>query len=373
MKIKNLIFTGLALTFSFLVYSAEDLSLSYGYHIRENGKGFRQDDVRHWRQEDTVKCVKENNGNLFISLFDGHGGDAISMFLKDNFYKYCTQTHFSTNYTNTQQRLQAAYKQADRNTPTRMEEDFDMNGATGSTALVGIFEKTCYGSYEFTMGWLGDSRAVVEDGGQVSFQTEDHTPTNPKEMKRIKNIPGYENEISTDQETETTRVCGVEVTRALGNKEIRKDIIIPDPQIEQMTLTLENKFVIFASDGIWHTIPSEEAIQIVAEAMTKSQEQLDNEYTDEPRITWGQLKGESDLIQEDGNGFLKRVARALAAKAVEKGSTDNISVVIVRLDKAHQSWWASQSPLIKNIMKFSVVLGLIVLGTYLCNKVYGKQ
>jgi len=264
-----------------------------------------------------------------------------------------------------------------------------------------ILKKTSYESYEFTVAWLGDSRAVVQDklNNTVLFETIDHTPGNENEKQRIINEGGAD---ALSVFENIPKVDGLAVSRAFGNRELNRKLIIQKPDIEQLTLTSEEGFVIFASDGIWSKISSEEAITIVTDAMKKSQQELDNEYPKETTVTWGKLVGEKDLVEEGGNEYLKRIARVLCYKAREKGSTDNLSVVVVDFDKdrvvsqdsllvgnslsgaktsidnnvpnqAQPSWWSSQSAMKKYIWGSLAALGLTGLGAYLYSKFYGKK
>ena len=376
--------------------------IAYGYCSQENGKGDKQghNSAIRWRQEDTVSCIQETNGNVFVSLFDGHGGPAISTFLKNEFYSYFNQAHSVEGNYNIQDCLKWAFKKADAQTPRRMEGGFDWNGMQGSTALVGYFEKkSIFGTYECTIAWLGDSRAVVQDklNNGVLFETEDHIPGNESEKERIEKAGGEVTEVDG-----ISRVDGLSVSRAFGNKDLNRKLITQTPDIQRLTLTSEDGFVIFASDGIWNKISSKEAIDIVIDAMQKSSQELDQMYPEQPTVTWGGiLFGEKDPVEEGGSSYLKRIARVLCYKAREKGSSDNLSVIIVNpmasdaLEESDkqglnvspvsagvnqvpvpksQSWWSSQTPTVKKyIMGLSAALGLTALGSYLYYKFYGKN
>jgi len=140
---KKLLFVVFIFNFLYSMQAPKLGKLAYGYCLQENGKVSKREkgNSSEWRQEDTVSCVQEANGDLFVSLFDGHGGDAISTFLKKEMYSYFDQTAFAEGNINTKDRLISAFQKADSNTPRKMEDDFDMYGIQGSTALVGYFKK----------------------------------------------------------------------------------------------------------------------------------------------------------------------------------------------------------------------------------------
>ncbi|HSC24994.1 MAG TPA: PP2C family protein-serine/threonine phosphatase [Candidatus Babeliales bacterium] len=290
-----------------------------------NGKGWKEENgTIFWRQEDTIDC-HTNNNSFFAGLFDGHGGKEISNFLKNNFYNFFKESTKAT----TTEKLIDAFSKADEKSPEG-EVGNIMYGYQGSTAIVGILEEK-NNIYTLTVGWVGDSRLVLEHNGNVVFETSDHTPKNPHELDRIKKAGG-EDKITNSEGG--MRVNGIEVSRAIGDKELRDNLIIPIPEIHEINLNEEHNFLILASDGIWNNISSESAVKIVSQTMKMPAEQLKTKYPDNPVVQYGQLKGLSDEpIKENGDDHLKLVARALAYEAITAGSTDNISVIIVYLDK----------------------------------------
>ena len=77
--------------------------------------------------------------------------------------------------------------------------------------------------------------------------------------------------------------------------------LIPDPEITQRTLMPEDYFLIIACDGVWDVFNNQDAVDIVKEALRIKPNDFDS------------------------------AAEALRDAAYNKGSTDNISVIVVGL------------------------------------------
>ena len=311
----------------------KSLSVEYAYSLRANGKGWREKNGNiFWRQEDKVFCKKKDD-SLFISLFDGHGGEAVSQELKKNFY-----TYFEKSTGASSDRLKDSFEKADNEIP--IADDFNY---VGSTALVAVLERINSGDCSLTVAHVGDSRAVLECRGKVSFATEDHSCHNKDEQKRV-NLSGGQ----FNYQNGSLRVgdTGLEVTRTIGDKMLRGNLVISTPDIsEKIILTPDNKFIVFASDGIWSCISNKEAIAIVSQAMDQTVEELRELYPDQVFVVHegNTLKDEPDQVEEfssDQNEHLGLAARALRDEAVKRGSKDNIAAIIIKLE------WGNSEPII---------------------------
>ena len=134
---------------------------------------------------------------------------------------------------------------------------------------------------------LGDSRAVISKGGTAERMSVDHKCDNAEEVKRIKGGGG----IILDM-----RVGGVlAVTRAFGDHSLRKSGLSAIPHIVKYTLKPFDKFLVIASDGIWDELSDQDAINYCNEDMPS-----------------------------------KKIAEMIVKTAIDKGSKDNISVIVVK-------------------------------------------
>ncbi len=321
-------------------------SVPYGWCVRANGKwtmgevvdrADKTKDKIAWRDEDKVVCILTKNSSLtnpkialLSCVFDGHGGDAISNYASKNIARIFNGIKKEVDsYT----KLNEVIKQLSQEIDV-FSKTYDF-GYMGSTALVTLLEPMDDARCCFTVAWLGDSRAVVakekSDCWSVAYQTKDHTPLDPDEKKRVLAAGGI---ISRDG----TRVGPLEVSRALGDNDYREYGITSVPETEQIILTAEeNPFIILASDGVLSekAITNEKAIRIVGDLGAFSLEQLKimPGAEAEPLVKDGKLEGQKDMIQQDGDEKLQIITRIVCAKAIKKGSEDNVASIAIDVSK----------------------------------------
>lgn len=145
---------------------------------------------------------------------------------------------------------------------------------------------------------IGDSRAIIiSNDGTVLAHTEDHKPDNPHEQERIHEAGGR---ISKSCIGDVLRVENhLAMTRVLGDFSMDKQIVPPLPDIIQYPRNSLASFVILACDGIWDVMTNDEvALFIVHRASTHTLEEL---------------------------------ASLLIDECLNRKSTDNMSVYIVRI------------------------------------------
>jgi len=157
----------------------------------------------------------------------------------------------------------------------------------GTTAIVVLLELD---NHRVIVANSGDQRTVLARGDKVIQITRDHKPQDPAEKMRIYNAGGHV--------TEQKRVNGIlAVARSLGDAELHPAVThLPD--VFEVELKSDDRFIIVACDGLWDVISNEKAVSIV------------------------------DLYR-----CPVQAAVALRDYAHGLGSTDNISVIVYRLDE----------------------------------------
>ncbi|XP_047971470.1 probable protein phosphatase 2C 59 isoform X1 [Salvia hispanica] len=165
-----------------------------------------------------------------------------------------------------------------------LKSENNQNKDAGSTASTAILVGD-----RLLVANVGDSRAVVCRGGNAFAVSRDHKPDQTEERQRIEDAGGFV------MWAGTWRVGGVlAVSRAFGDRQLKQYVVAdPDIQEEKVDDTLE--FLILASDGLWDVVTNEEAV-----SMTKP--------IPDP---------------EDA-------AKRLMQEANQRGSGDNITIVVVR-------------------------------------------
>ncbi len=136
----------------------------------------------------------------------------------------------------------------------------------------------------------GDVRIVIGDGPEAIGLTVDHKPELPGERARIEALGGRV--VSYD----VPRVQGLlSMSRSLGDAPL-KPFVTAEPRIEEGLLGTGNDIAVIACDGLWDVLTSQEAVAIARSAAGPDE-----------------------------------AARLLQAAALERGSTDNITVIVLDL------------------------------------------
>jgi protein phosphatase 1L len=136
----------------------------------------------------------------------------------------------------------------------------------------------------------GDTRVVISTGEGCLSLTKDHKPELPEERKRIESLGG---EVIF---CGVARVQGVlSMSRALGDAHL-KPYVTSEPRIVEGYLGKENHFVILACDGVWDVLKEEDVMKMVTSVADA-----------------------------------EKVAVAVSTKALDYGSSDNITVIVLDL------------------------------------------
>jgi protein phosphatase 2C family protein 2/3 len=239
-------------------------------------------------QEDFFYHGIVDGGNLY-AVYDGHychrvgehdnderDGSIVSKFLSEKFHDYFAQTSGSI-----EERMRAAFKAVDES------ELVKNNGQCGSTAaVVFIKDNTAYCAH------IGDSRIVLERKGKIGFYSRDHKLNRADEFFRIEDAKGM---------VWDNRVNGfLAVSRALGDYNLGKKIIIAEPEYEEIVLTDKNKFLVLATNGLWDRVGNEETVLI--------------------------LRAKESTVKD-----MNILAKLLGSFAITRNAKDNITVMLVDL------------------------------------------
>merc|ERR1712137_1373620 len=142
------------------------------------------------------------------------------------------------------------------------------------------------------LGSITDKREALKEafltrGGKGLRLSLDHKASDPAEVERIQAAGGF---------VVMNRVNGIlAVARALGDRSM-KDYVSGEPYVEVVEVTEEDTHLILACDGVWDVIEDDKAVEIILE-------------------------------QENAS----KAATELLRSALKAGSTDNISVMVIKL------------------------------------------
>mmetsp|Transcript_11495 Transcript_11495/g.70686 ORF Transcript_11495/g.70686 Transcript_11495/m.70686 type:complete len:185 (-) Transcript_11495:1796-2350(-) len=183
--------------------------------------------------------------------------------------------------------MKAALVEGFRITDEQVIADATSSQFCGSTAaMVVVVGNKIY------LAHIGDTRIVISCNSGETHVTKDHKANREDEKKRIEELGG------TVLFFGTWRVEGMlAVTRSFGDG-VLKTLIPAVPEVEVREVSPSNMSVaIIATDGVWDVISNEEAVRTVQEASNP-----------------------------------KEAAKSLVQEAFERGSTDNISAIVVEFN-----------------------------------------
>jgi len=252
-------------------------------------------------QDISILNLDNSNKNLnkinFFGVFDGHGGSSVSKYLKENLSQFFVNKFDKPIYTD-KKVAQKYFSKVCHLIQTKMEtNNYKQVQHCGSTACIGIHYRDTYDRDRLWIINTGDSRSVMCGGGNKAEQLSvDHKPNHPDEKKRIEKMGG---EIEFDGSD--WRIKDLSLSRAFGDL-VCKPYVTHLPEIYRYKISPDDKFIIFACDGVWDVLSNQEAVDYVLKTMT--------------------INPKADYAKE------------LAQYAYKRGSLDNITVIVYLIDHA---------------------------------------
>ena len=238
------------------------------------------------------KNNKEMNDINFFGVYDGHGGKLVSKYLKENLPIFFVKKFKKNIYLNQEkfsQYINDVYNLVQNNLKNNHPRAANYCGSTACIIIQCIDHKE-----NESFLWIinvGDSRAVLLNENGIAIPlSKDHKPNSPEERVRIKNLGGKIVYDGVDW-----RIKNLSLSRAFGDIECTP-YVTHLPQIYCRKLSKGDKFLILACDGLWDVLSNQDAVDFILD--------LEN-------------------VEYKGN-----YAKALAEHALEKGSMDNITVII---------------------------------------------
>eukprot|EP01029_Cantina_marsupialis_P008477 TRINITY_DN200_c0_g1_i1.p1 TRINITY_DN200_c0_g1~~TRINITY_DN200_c0_g1_i1.p1 ORF type:complete len:326 (-),score=98.36 TRINITY_DN200_c0_g1_i1:343-1320(-) len=246
---------------------------------------------RRSSNEDRTLVVADE-GIFYFGVFDGHGGDEASEYVKQNMWSNIVNHE-------TFKEKNKNYKTISEGSILKTDKDFEEHfasthdsktyvpGTTLTSLLIGD-DGILYFSN------VGDSRACAVRSGKFEQVTIDHVPTG-SEKDRIEKAGGT---VFTFQGCARVQGC-LAVSRTIGDFMLRP-YVIPNPDVLEMD-SEGIEFVLIASDGLWGDVNEEDVMRTLNSVPPQSAESL------------------------------KAASESLVQLALNRGSVDNISLIIIDL------------------------------------------
>nr|XP_043615305.1 protein phosphatase 2C 16-like [Erigeron canadensis] len=292
--------------------------------------------IKMFVADHVIDMVNPNLSDLnahFFGVYDGHGGSQVANYCRDRVHtalveelKVMKQELVKGTINDS---VQVAWEKAFANCFQRVDDEVsgtvsrsipEVNGdpsniitsepvapeTVGSTAVVALI---C--SSHIIVANCGDSRAVLYRGKEAMALSNDHKPNREDEYARIEAAGGKVIQWNGH------RVFGVlAMSRSIGDRYL-KPWIIPEPEVTLTARAREDECLILASDGLWDVMSNEEACEVARKRI----------------LIWHKKNG-GNTIERQQNGVdpaAQAAADYLSMLALQKGSKDNISVIVVDL------------------------------------------
>jgi serine/threonine protein phosphatase PrpC len=201
----------------------------------------------------------------------GQGGELVAQFA---LHEVQRRLEKHADFTNN---IEKAFKQTFLGVDASLNEEVLIEPLyAGTTACVALLRDN-----KLVLANAGDSRAVLArkknkgDGWEALDLTKDQNPDLPAEQARIEDMGGY---VSPPPEPglsarvwldmDCTQI-GLAMSRSIGDHAVKKIGVIAEPVVSYHDITADDDFVIFATDGVWEFVTSEEAVRVVSENMNR--------------------------------------------------------------------------------------------------------
>jgi len=255
----------------------------------------------------------------YIGVYDGHNGDWAASYAKEKMHTHLEKCAFIANGISpdaSQQELEQ-FELGVKNSLIRSFIDLDeeildgtkaLNRRDGSTASVVLRLAN-----HLFVAHAGDTRIVMGKRAmglhdvRAKALTEDHKPSLPRERKRVYDEGGRVEfcgcwRVIAENRGRNVRAA-LAVSRAIGDIDFKRPEnkgVTATPDVARITLDNEVENVIVATDGLWDVIGDQDAV----------------------RLCQSVLRGR---FSEDA---CREAAEALTQEALERGSSDNVTVVV---------------------------------------------
>ncbi|RLM79053.1 catalytic/ protein phosphatase type 2C [Panicum miliaceum] len=229
--------------------------------------------------------VETGAAATFVGVYDGHGGAEASRFISDHLFAHLIRLA-QENGTITEDVVRSAFSATEEGFLTLVRRTRFIKpliAAVGSCCLVGvIWRGTLY------VANLGDSRAVVGSLGRSNKivaepLTIDHNASveevrqelisrHPDDSQivvlkhgvwRIKGIIQVSRTIGDAYLKRREFALDPSITRFRLPEPLRRPVLTAEPSICTRALHPQDKFIIFATDGLWEHLTNQQAVEIV--------------------------------------------------------------------------------------------------------------
>jgi len=270
--------------------TAEHLPVIWGFLSRPGN-----DPMKRVKENQDCFAVLDNfagkSDQMFIGVFDGHGpnGAKASRFIRD-----ALPPAWSTDQL-AREPFSVMNKGCLASNQRLSVSDIDVY-VSGSTGIMTLMRGP-----KLYVANVGDSRAVLgrqfPDGSIAAVDlSRDHKPDDPEEMARIVSCGGRVFEWGVPRVwLRDVDMPGLAMARSFGDLAAETVGVFAEPELSEVELSSADKFSIWASDGVWEFMTSQEVVDIVAAKMEEGPQACCEAVVKESTKRWNQ---EEDVVDD---------------------------------------------------------------------------
>uniref|UniRef100_A0A7N0V256 Protein-serine/threonine phosphatase n=1 Tax=Kalanchoe fedtschenkoi TaxID=63787 RepID=A0A7N0V256_KALFE len=264
-----------------------------GYHPVISWGSFATCGKRETMEDTHFLIPKTCNGRdiHILGIFDGHRGGAAAEFSARALPGYLKSSRSAASPA---EALHEAFLNTNAGFRDELNRLRKTKGAVkkdwhpGCTAIVALLA-----GGRLLVANAGDCRAILCRAGLPLPLSKDHVASCPEERKRVISAGG---EVKWQVDTWRVGPAALQVTRSIGDDDL-KPFVTAEPEVTETILSPGDEYLVVASDGLWDVISNDEVVRII-----------------------------KDTVKEPG-----MCSKRLATEAAERGSMDNITVIVVFL------------------------------------------
>ncbi|KAM1745404.1 hypothetical protein FF1_012159 [Malus domestica] len=247
--------------------------------------------------------------SAFYAVFDGHGGPEAAAYIKRNamrlFFEDANLLQRMDMDAVFFRELENSHRKAFLLADHALADEDSVRSSCGTTALTALIL-----GRHLLVANAGDCRAVLCKKGVAVDLSQDHKPSYLPERMRVEQLGGYFDDVYLND--------SISVTRALGNWGLKLPFgssspLIAEPDVQQVMLTEDDEFLIIGCDGIWDVMSSQYAVSLVRRGLRRH---------DDPQLC----------------------AEELVKEALRLNTSDNLTVIVVRLSSPERVEFPHQRP-----------------------------
>lgn len=279
---------------------------------------------RRHEMEDRHLCVHIEGGITLLGVFDGHGGIEASLYGSFYFHDVLVSVTSWREVLNCDGQKQAlllgdvlveAFKIIDANMRISQSKHPSRSGSTAAICILTTTHIVCAnaGDSRCVLGTIINGNASLANLEAVALSI-DHKPDSPDERSRI--VAAGALVMKSVDGSEPDRINGVlNVSRGLGDFDFKKNKNLEEsqqmvscvPDIQVHALTEKDFVLLIACDGLWDVMSNEEAVE------------------------------KARAVFCTGESSMALIAEEMLDEAYDRGSTDNITCIVVKLAGASSS------------------------------------